>query len=127
MSASEIQLLLKDLEALHSSTESAACRRTELILAVLSASEKFFDDFFAVSENLHELQDRLTSQAAPGLSPEAVKLQLKELQVSASVLFVCLTFQCLFFSLNIKDLIALISDLYSPDKEKFLIISCIRP
>lgn len=78
---SEIQLQLEDLETLHSNAEFAAHRRTDFILVVLCAAEKFFFDFLAVSENLHDLRDRLASQRAPALSPEAVQQQQKDLEV----------------------------------------------
>lgn len=81
MLGGEVHVILEDLLTLHASTESAAEQRTDAILKVLGAAEKFFFDFLAVSEALHDLRDQVTSQGPLAATPEAIRNQKTDIQV----------------------------------------------
>lgn len=91
----EVQVILEDILTLQASSESAAQQRTDAILKVLGAAEKFFFDFLAVSEALHDLRDQVASQGPLAATPDAIRNQKTDIQVCSIALFAG---ECLFLS-----------------------------
>lgn len=82
--AADIKQKISELNGLANEIKDGAQSRDAALTEALEVSEKFHDLCGEVMSNLRDLKDNMISQEPPGVDPQTVKEQQKELKVGDS-------------------------------------------
>ena len=81
ISAADIKQKISELNGLANEIKDGAQKREGALQDALVVSEKFYDLCGEVMSDLRDLKDNILSQEPPGVDPQTVKEQQKELKV----------------------------------------------
>lgn len=88
-SAADIKQKISELNGLTNQIQEGAQGREAALQDALEVAEKFHDLCADTMGNLRDLKDNMISQEPPGVDPQTVKEQQKELKVCFEMVMIC--------------------------------------
>ena len=77
----ELRVELQVLDELHGAVTLTTRQRSVLLEGAVGAAEKFRNEFLYTMQILNDIRERFTSEDLPGIEPDVVRQQQRQLQV----------------------------------------------